>query len=73
MKSRDAAARQLVKDETIKSAFDAVAASLATDLFNAPTPDERERIFQERQAVARAWQQLQLWASNQTLKDQHEH
>ena len=70
MTARDRAARQLLGDETIKAAFDAVLSSLEASLWNAATPEDREARFQERQGLVRVRQRLSEWASSDALRQE---
>ena len=67
--NRDAAARTLIKDQTIREAFEDVKADLVSTLLNGATPEIRERIFQEHQAVSRVFQKLEAWAVNKLLEE----
>ncbi len=68
MIQRNQAAKRLLEDDTIKEAFEAVKESLKDDLFNAPTPEEREEVFRLHQGVTAAHQQLVTWAGEETFR-----
>lgn len=63
------AARVLLEDKTFAAALDFVVKEYERRLFEAPTPDERERIFQERAGLLRAKSQLLEWVSDLELEE----
>lgn len=67
------AAQLLLRDETIREAFDAAQVDIENLLFSAPTPEEREARFQERAGLLRVMQVLQTWSTDQDLEDHYEH
>ena len=71
--NRGRAAKELLQHEIIGDAFDEVVAGLERDLFNAATPEDRERIYQERQGVVRVRQRLLQWSSDRDLEEANEH
>ncbi len=72
MIQRNQAAKRLLEDNTIKEAFEAVKESLKDALFNATTPEDREELFRQHQAIDAAYQQLTQWAGQETLRRSQE-
>lgn len=72
MSQRDQAAKRLLQDETFTDAFKSVQASLKDDLFNAPTPEEREEIYRQYQGLTAAISQLVQWAGQETIRRNQE-
>lgn len=66
-------AKRLLDDPTISEAFDHVLEDLERNLFDASTPEDRERIFQERAGVVRVRQRLIEWVTTLELEDHYEH